>query len=454
MTRRALLTLLTLLVAACLALGVVLSPGMYLLAKGASQPKTTQTPTPTLAPLPPSPPNDRLSPELEQQMDAIQREVVQLRGLMPTEGLKRNVLTREELRRYVIADFFKDYSDADAARDSRILSALGWVEPGFDLLAFYTELYSEQVAGFYDSTTKEMYVVQGESFGGPERLTYAHEFTHALQDQAYDLRDGLNLRNEYCQEHSEYCLAVQSLIEGDAAMTSYDWFFQYSTEQDRSEMQSFSSDYASPVYDSAPEFFQQDFIFPYIEGQEFVQSLFDRGGLPAIRQAYADPPTSSEQILHPDAYPDDRPVAIDLPDLSAALGEDWQLLDSGVLGEWYSYLFLTQGYREETRLSKDTARQAAAGWEGDAYSAYWNASRQQLAFLQRWRWEEQKDALEFWSALQAYGEARWGRPARQAGGLAWENTADGYVRILRREREVLWLMAPDAAAAAQLLQER
>ena len=43
MTRRALLTLLTLLVAACLALGAVLSPGMYLLAKEASQPKTTQT---------------------------------------------------------------------------------------------------------------------------------------------------------------------------------------------------------------------------------------------------------------------------------------------------------------------------------------------------------------------------------------------------------------------------
>ncbi len=476
MTKRALLTILTLLIVACLALCVVLLPGGFLAARQAllPQPTATSRPIPTLVPIPTTAPSATvapmpahptadapavdptasaelaLPPDVAAQMDAIEQQVIQIRGLAPVYSLKRNVLTQEQLRDKVVNDFFKDYTPEDAANDARILNALGLLPPGFDLINFYLDLYTEQVAGFYDSETKEMYVVQGESFGGPERLTYAHEFTHALQDQTYDLREGLNLRDDYCQDNAPYCNAASSLIEGDATMTGYAWFFQYGTTLDRTQILDYSNSYTSPVYDSAPEYMKQDFIFPYQQGQEFVQSLYDRGGYAAIDQAYADPPDSSEQILHPDQYPLDQPVDLPQPDLSATLGDGWKQIDSDVLGEWTTYLVLADGYQPGTRLPDDQARTAAAGWQGDEYSAYWNNGKQQLAFEQRWRWDNAQDAQEFWDAFQAYAKDRWGSAQRDGSSLVWDNTLDGYVSIQRNGNDVLWVIAPDSDTSMRL----
>ncbi len=483
MTKRILLTILTLLFVACFVLTVILLPGAFLAIKAAVLPAPTVTLQPTLMPfatVPPAPtatpaveptapaaetlPTEALTapttpegasvpPEIAVQMDAIEQQVIQLRGLAPQHDLKRNMLTKEQLRDKVVNDFFKDYTAEDAANDSRVLAAFGLLEPGFDLMNFYLDLYTEQIAGYYDSETKEFYVVQGESFGGPERLTYAHEFTHALQDQNYDLREGLNLRDDYCEDHSQYCNSASSLIEGDATMTSYSWFFQFGTQEDQSQLQAYANTYESPVYNSAPAFMHEDFIFPYQQGQEFVQSLYDRGGFDAITQAFADPPDSTEQILHPDKYPQDQPVELPHPDLSAALGDGWTQIDSDMLGEWTTYLLLAEGYQPEFRIPADQARTAAAGWEGDGYSVYWNAAAEQLALEQRWRWENAQDTQEFWDALQTYGKARWGSPQRQSDALVWENTSDGYVSIQRDGRQITWTLAPDEDVTGRMLQQ-
>ncbi len=484
MTKRALLTILTLLIAACLVLSVIVLPGAFFaiqqallpppgatpLPTAATVPTRTAVPTFTATPIPSLAPTEaptatveqtaapidesdsNVPPDVFQQMEIIEQQVVQLRGLSFKQGLKHNVLTKDQLREKVTNDFFKNYTKADAANDSRILSAFGLLPAGFDLMNFYLDLYTEQVAGFYDSETKEMYVVQGEKFGGPERLTYAHEFTHALQDQTYDLRDGLNLRDEYCKDHSQYCNATSSLIEGDATTTSYSWFFEFGTAQDRSEMQDFSTSNASPVYDSAPEYMKQDFIFPYQQGMEFFQSLLDRG-FDSIAQAYTDPPDSSEQILHPDRYPSDQPVDLTQIDLSASLGDGWTQINQDVLGEWYTYLVLAEGYQREFRLPQDQARTAAAGWQGDRYSAYWNEAEQQFALEQRWLWDRPQDTQEFWDALQAYGQARWGNPERRSDSLVWEKTTDGTVTIRRNSGEVIWLIAPDAEKATKMYEQ-
>ncbi len=61
---------------------------------------------------------------------------------------------------------------------------------GDSLRDLYIEMLTSQVAGLYDDTTKRMYVVTETGEIGPaEKITYAHEYTHALQDQAFDLSD-------------------------------------------------------------------------------------------------------------------------------------------------------------------------------------------------------------------------------------------------------------------------
>ena len=69
-------------------------------------------------------------------------------------------------------------------------------------------------------------------------------------------------------------------------------------------------------------------------------------------------PESTEQILHPDRYPDDKPVLVELPDLKPTLGDGWTELDSNVMGEWYTYLLLGKGRSQSFRLSEAQAHQA------------------------------------------------------------------------------------------------
>ena len=80
-----------------------------------------------------------------------------------------------------------------------------------------------------------VFVGNGE-FGVFERITYAHEYTHALQDQLYALDIGLGLNSKNCEENHEYCTALRALIEGDAVLTEQLWFLQYATEEDVDEL--------------------------------------------------------------------------------------------------------------------------------------------------------------------------------------------------------------------------
>jgi hypothetical protein len=199
---------------------------------------------------------------------------------------------------------------------------------------------------------------------------------------------------------------------------------------------------------------QEDFIFPYTYGQEFVQSLYDIDGWQAVDDAYLNPPQSTEQILHPERYPEDTPETIELPDLASALGSNWVDLEQNVLGEWYTYLVLAQGWLPETRLDESQARDAAAGWEGDAYLMLTNETDDQWVLLQQWLWESQPDVDEFWEAINQYGAARWGEPDLQnPEQVTWANTDDGWVSLNRSGLYVTWAVAPDEATSELLSSE-
>ena len=245
------------------------------------------------------------------QMDDIESKVSLLRGLLPVSPVQRGLLTPDELRAQMEEDIYEDSTPEEIADDGNALSILGLLPPDYDLQALYVELMTEQVAGFYDPETKEMYVVQGGDFKGPERMTYAHEFTHVLQDQTYDLQNGLNSNPDYCEEHTEYCAAVNALIEGDATLTESLWFFRYATAQDKQDVTDFYNSYSSPVYDSSPYYLQQDLLFPYQYGLEFVQSLYDVNGFASVDEAFRNPPVSSEQIHAPRSLPGRYPDGSD-----------------------------------------------------------------------------------------------------------------------------------------------
>jgi hypothetical protein len=396
-------------------------------------------------------PESDLPADVVRSMQTIESQVSQLRGLFTPNSIAWELISEGDLEEIVREDFFVDYSDEDAVRDAQVLSTLGLLPDDFDLKTFYNELYSEQIAGFYDDEEKAMYVVQGAGFGGYEKMTYAHEYTHFLQDQTYDLENGLLLNDEVCEADSERCAAVTALIEGDAVMTEYLWFQNYATQKDYDDMMETYDNYESPILDSAPPYMAADLYFPYDNGLAFVQQLFEEGGYAAVDEAYANVPVSTEQILHPERYPDDVPVTVDLPDLTEALGGNWYLHDQNVMGEWYTFLILNKAYDSDFRLPEDTAAAAAEGWGGDAYAFYLNPDTDDVVFVMDVVWDTTEDANEFTDAFVEYASQRWS-PSPISSVRSWTGV-DGTVVFWQDGDRTVWITAPTFEMASAILSE-
>ncbi len=440
----------------CLALVAVSGIGISLLwpfsratATTTSTEIVTQAQTETETTLPTVESN--FPPELMDSVTKIESQVSQIRGLNATEPFDRELISETDLEQIVKDDFFADYTDEDARKDVIELSTLGLLPTGFNLKQLYTDLYSEQIAGFYDDEVKTMYVVQGTGFGGSEKLTYAHEFTHVLQDQVYGFDDKLDMSEEACQADSERCAAVQALVEGDASLTEVLWFQSYASQQDYEDLMQAYDNYELPVLDSAPPYMSADLYFPYEKGQTFVQLLYNNGGFDEVDSAFENLPVSTEQIMHPDRYPNDVPVTVSLPDLTDLLGSDWEQYDQNVMGEWYTYLILNKSYNEDWQLSESYASTAAEGWGGDAYAFYLNDTTGQIVFVLDTTWDTQADADEFASAFSSYADLRWQAASTDVAGLPTWTGIDGTVVFMQDGAQTLWLIAPDAATAQSIL---
>ncbi|HVN53942.1 MAG TPA: hypothetical protein VMT46_06385 [Anaerolineaceae bacterium] len=451
--RNVLLSCAVLLVAVCVGLSLLSAAGVGVGLWSARVARPTPAPTRIqITPLPTSTLDPAQTPvglpepppaQIAAQMDRIQAQVIEIRGLRPSFAVPRGLLTHAGLQKKVVQDFFKEYTPEKAADDAVLLELVGLVPQGFDLIDFYTRLYTEQVAGFYDNEAKEMYVIQDESFTGVERDTYSHEYTHFLQDANFDFKNRMGDSTRACAGQSDRCAGVQALIEGDAVMTEQIWLARYVTPEDQQQIFRSAQTSSFPVYQSSPQYFQQDFLFPYRQGAEFVQSLYDQGGYNAVDQAFEHPPVSSEQILHPGKYPAETPLPVQIPDLAAALGKDWRQVKDDTLGEWATYLILTAGEDEQARLSAAEGRKGASGWGGDRVRVYLHDPDGARVLVALAAWDTERDAQEFQAAFERYARRRFGKPLDNSGALRWQSP-QGLVQFSRTSTHTLWLIAPDA----------
>jgi hypothetical protein len=188
---------------------------------------------------------------------------------------------------------------------------------------------------------------------------------------------------------------------------------------------------------------QQDFLFPYTYGTDFVRSIHNEGGWDAVDAVYDDPPITTEQILHPERYPWDKPIAIDPPDFVPVLGEPWREIESYVLGEWFTQLVLSE------HVGNDLSIIAAQGWGGDVYVALANDDEQLEALFLMTLWDSVRDAQEFAAAFLDYGDARFGRREVSAGSFTWESS-EGAVLFEQIGNQTLWILAPDVDAVGAM----
>ena len=321
-----------------------------------SSPSATVGPNPTAATAGPS--ATPADPTAVYGLIATQVEAI--RGLQPTSAVAPVLIDQATLTKNLTTDYDKTNPAAAVAISERELIALGLLPAGSSLRSLVLDLESGQVAGYYSPEEKQLFVVSRAGGIGPsQRLTYAHEFTHQLQDQHFDL-SALDLD---APDQGDRSLARLSLVEGDAVSAQTTWMTTELTAEELGQVVQDSLDPAGlAALSRAPKILQETAFFPYQAGAAFVQDLISTGGYDAVNAVFANPPASTEQVIHPEKY-----AAHELPievkpaaDLASKLGSGWSELARDTLGELTLRVWLTVG----GVLSAD-ATAAAAGWGGD-----------------------------------------------------------------------------------------
>jgi hypothetical protein len=397
--------------------------------------------TPSVTPTPPSPratptPPPTITPALDVSlMDSIQRQVSALRGLAPRRPVERAIMTAAELREYITRKLNEDYPKEEARSDLITLLAFGLLDSEMDLHGFYVDLYSEQIAGFYDSDAKKLYVISDlAQFGPLERTTFAHEYGHALQDQHFDL-EGLGIDDE---RDSQRAAAIRALAEGDALLIMQQYMQRYFSPQDLAGLLEQLGAADQSTLENAPRVFQEELQFPYVYGLQFVQEFYNEGGWEAVNRVWADPPVSTEQIMHPERYrADDAPQPVTLPPLTDTLGAGWRLMDEDSLGEFLLRVVL------EGQIDSEEASAAAEGWGGDRYAVYYQEAQAQTVLALRTVWDTAAEATEFVGAYTRYAQARFSGQAgeQRPGQRCWRGSVSSQC-LLFRSNQALVVLGP------------
>ncbi|HVF92241.1 MAG TPA: DUF6782 family putative metallopeptidase [Blastocatellia bacterium] len=383
--------------------------------------------------------------------EEVLQSVSRLRRLKPKHSVRSNLRTRDEIKESVIRDMTESTTPEEFAASEKTLAKLGLVPGDFRLRDYMVSLLREQVAGFYEPKTQEFFLAAWIPIA-EQKTVIAHELTHALQDQHFNLRRF----EKWPKGDSDAELAAHALIEGDATVT----MILYDYDQNKGQMSlpgtdsSADDDSKYPVLAKAPAVLRESLQFPYINGAIFVQEVLKNRSWTGLNSSYDKLPASTEQIMHPEKFlQGEGPVRVETGSLLPALGGDWKLLDSDVNGEFGFQIMLSEF------ISKGDSRRASEGWGGDRYATYQEKTGA-VMIAQYSTWDTARDAEEFFKAYcerteKRYRSARTAPPEAGGGqGRRLYQTEEGLVMIELRGQDVVIIEGAQTREQTARLQEQ
>ena len=347
--------------------------------------------------------------ELERAAAEIKAEVETLRGLQFKRPVKVELADKKGFLEYARRRQQLTMTAGRVERDELAAKLLGLIPRDMDLMAAFEDFLEDQVGGFYDPSSDTFFLM--DSFTGPvAKVILAHELTHALDDQHFDI-DGVL---ERLGEKSDAELAFQSVVEGSGTSAMNQWTVKHLAEMATADLTQASA-IGSDALATAPAYLWKPLIAVYLRGEGF---LVRAAGLnlmmkPAkaddVRRAFEDPPRSTEQVLHPEKYWDaakrDDPVEVDLA--LEDLGGGWRVVGEDTLGELLLAIVATPPERRGGLDAKNPAsilgieytNDAAKGWGGDRAAVLAKGEERCLELVTVW--DTAGDAREFEAAARA-----------------------------------------------------
>ncbi|HEV3421633.1 MAG TPA: hypothetical protein VG075_15095 [Candidatus Acidoferrum sp.] len=356
-------------------------------------PAQQATPTPATV----SPSVGTTNPEFLATADEVVKEMSQITGWAIKTPLKKSIRSREDIHAYVLKQMDDEKDAKERYASARSAEAFGLIPKGFNFDSFLVDLLTEQIAGLYDPKAHEFYIADWIP-ADEQRMVMAHELTHALQDQQFDIEPWAHA----ARPNDDAEMAREAVLEGSAmaGMLEYELRGKGLKLRDLPEFDPsvFVGDLAeTPILKKAPPFIKDSLMFPYFSGLTFSMDVLKSGGWPAFSSVFARPPANTQQILHPELYfANKAPASLkaDLP--SAAPGENWVLLEENSLGEL--------GWKEVFKqfLGEPRAKAMAAEWDGDAYATFEQKNSKRLMLFVRIRLADTVSASRFFTE---YAEA-------------------------------------------------
>lgn len=314
--------------------------------------------------------------------------------------VKRRLASRQEVVSYLQKNMAEDKDVQRLRRTELVLKKFGLLPKDFDLQTFLVSLLEEQVAGYYDAKTKTVNLLDWVA-PDLQRPVLAHELTHALQDQSFNLDKWLKKGSEDLDtkrdlkpdditkdENSE---ARQAVTEGQAMVVLIDYMLapMHRTVANSPEVVQMMNDSMangsadSKIYQNAPVFMKEALTFPYRYGVEFeAEVLRQQGKDKAFKATFENPPQTSREIMEPQTYITGEHLApLPLPDFKH-LFKSYDRFDIGAIGE-FDVAVLAEQY-----AGLETSKRIYPNWRGGYYYSVHPKGNPgaplQLVFVSKW----------------------------------------------------------------------
>ena len=296
-------------------------------------------------------------------------------GMPKHVAVKRRLVSKADVEKYASGQLAKEEYAKSFAEEELSMKKLGFLPRNFNLKEFLVKSTGQEIAAYYDPETKTISML---NWVPPDRQEpiLAHELTHALQDQNYDLikwmKPGKNPGETNATDDS--AVARKAVVEGQAMVVYVDYMLKpiHRTLEDtpglvyQMEEPAVKAVIDSQLMHDAPMILREMGTFAYQQGLIFEGELLHKGGKPmAFAGAFARPPRNSHEVLQPDTYINaEKLPPVRIPSMSGVLNGQYEIYDSGGIGELDVRALLKQ-YGE-----RRIADEASAGWQGGAFATF------------------------------------------------------------------------------------